>query len=131
MAKKKRYKGHYCKICSEIKANEKFSGKGHINHICKECSSLSVEKRSELVRMRKIMNIECSGFYLSKKDRDNLKKYNKNKKYSEEVREYASRVLDEAQERYEEMQEAMRADEEFYEEDLLDEDFSEEDIYLE
>ena len=131
MAKKKRYKGQYCKICSEIKANEKFSGKGHSNHICKACSSLSVEKRNELVRMRKIMNIECSGFYLSKKDRDNLKKYKKNKNYSEEVREYASRVLDEAQERYEEMQEAKRVDEKFYEEDLLDEDYLDDNNYVE
>ena len=27
--------GHYCKICSEYKSNEKFSGKGHAAHICK------------------------------------------------------------------------------------------------
>jgi len=39
MAKKKR-QGHYCKICGEIKANEKFSGKGHAAHICKSCASL-------------------------------------------------------------------------------------------
>ena len=26
--------GHYCKICGEYKANEKFSGKGHAAHIC-------------------------------------------------------------------------------------------------
>ena len=25
--------GHYCKICGEYKANEKFSGKGHAAHI--------------------------------------------------------------------------------------------------
>jgi hypothetical protein len=41
-------------------------------------------EKNELVRIRKIEKIECSGFYLSKKDRDNLKKYKKNKKYSEE-----------------------------------------------
>ena len=35
---KKRYSGHYCRICSAIKPNEKFSNKGHRNHICKECS---------------------------------------------------------------------------------------------
>ena len=28
--------GHYCKICGEHKANEKFSGKGHAAHICKK-----------------------------------------------------------------------------------------------
>ena len=28
-------RGHYCKVCGEYKANEKFSGKGHAAHICK------------------------------------------------------------------------------------------------
>ena len=38
MAKKKR-QGHYCRICGEYKANEKFSGRGHAQHICKACMS--------------------------------------------------------------------------------------------
>ena len=25
--------GHYCKVCGEYKANEKFSGKGHAAHV--------------------------------------------------------------------------------------------------
>lgn len=39
MAKKKKRHGHYCRICGEYKANEKFSGKGHARHICKSCMS--------------------------------------------------------------------------------------------
>lgn len=39
MAKKKKHSGHYCRICGEYKANEKFSGKGHAQHICKACMS--------------------------------------------------------------------------------------------
>lgn len=39
MAKKKKKQGHYCRICGEYKANEKFSGKGHAQHICKACMS--------------------------------------------------------------------------------------------
>lgn len=39
MAKKKKQQGHYCRICGERKANEKFSGKGHAQHICKTCMS--------------------------------------------------------------------------------------------
>jgi len=27
-------RGHFCKVCGEKKANEKFSGKGHAAHIC-------------------------------------------------------------------------------------------------
>ena len=30
--------GHSCRICGRIRSNEKFSGKGHKNHICKDCS---------------------------------------------------------------------------------------------
>jgi len=30
--------GHYCRICGRTRANEKFSGKGHKNHVCKDCS---------------------------------------------------------------------------------------------
>ena len=36
--------GHYCKICGCVRPNEKFSGRGHKNHICKECASLPKEK---------------------------------------------------------------------------------------
>ena len=39
MAKKKKQQGHYCRICGDYKANEKFSGKGHARHICKSCMS--------------------------------------------------------------------------------------------
>lgn len=39
MPKKKKRQGHYCRICGEYKANEKFSGKGHAQHICKTCMS--------------------------------------------------------------------------------------------
>ena len=35
--------GHYCKVCGEYKANEKFSGKGHAAHVCKSCASLPPE----------------------------------------------------------------------------------------
>ena len=36
--------GHYCKICGKTQANEKFSGKGHKNHLCQDCSSKSTRK---------------------------------------------------------------------------------------
>jgi len=32
--------GHWCRICGRILPNERFSGKGHKNHICKKCSTL-------------------------------------------------------------------------------------------
>ena len=45
--RKNRPHGHYCKVCGEYKANEKFSGKGHAAHICKACSKLSAAEKSE------------------------------------------------------------------------------------
>jgi RimJ/RimL family protein N-acetyltransferase len=45
---KKKHSGHYCKICGEHKANEKFSGKGHAQHICKACSKQTVVQRIEI-----------------------------------------------------------------------------------
>lgn len=47
MAKKK-HTGHYCRICHQYKANEKFSGKGHAKHICKVCQNTPVSKRKEM-----------------------------------------------------------------------------------
>ena len=38
MAKKKKYSGHYCRICGRNRPNEKFSGNGHRIHICKDCA---------------------------------------------------------------------------------------------
>ena len=55
-AKKKKgnkARGHYCYVCGEHKANEKFSGSGHAKHICKKCQSLPLAKRNEMIALRK------------------------------------------------------------------------------
>ena len=57
--------GHYCKICGEHKANEKFSGKGHAAHICKKCAALSPEERSKQMTLTKLENLP---WYLSKEN---------------------------------------------------------------
>lgn len=59
MAKKKRGRpqGHYCKICGEYKANEKFSGKGHAAHICKACSRLSAAEQAEAIAINRLMDL--------------------------------------------------------------------------
>lgn len=54
--KKKRPHGHYCKICGEHKANEKFSGKGHAAHICKSCSRLSAAEKAAAMDMNRLMD---------------------------------------------------------------------------
>ena len=49
--------GHFCKVCGEHKANEKFSGKGHAAHICKACAGLPVAERNEMMVIRKILGM--------------------------------------------------------------------------
>jgi len=44
----KKHRGHYCRICGNVKSNESFSGKGHKTHVCKKCASLPKEKRKFL-----------------------------------------------------------------------------------
>ena len=39
--------GHYCRICGRTLANEKFTGKGHKNHICKNCSKKCNRKENK------------------------------------------------------------------------------------
>lgn len=53
IAKKKPH-GHYCCVCGEHKANEKFSGKGHASRICKACAALPVAERNAQQAIRRI-----------------------------------------------------------------------------
>lgn len=46
--------GHYCKICGRSRPNEKFSGKGHKNHICKECARKPKEERDVILHENEI-----------------------------------------------------------------------------
>jgi hypothetical protein len=42
---------HYCRICGRGRANEKFSGRGHRNHICKDCQRLPRDQLDRIERM--------------------------------------------------------------------------------
>lgn len=64
--------GHYCKVCGDYKANEKFSGQGHAAHICKSCASLSMEERNQQITLTRIMNLP---WHLSKEQCAWLKKH--------------------------------------------------------
>lgn len=90
MAKRKsnRPHGHYCKICGEYKANEKFSGKGHAAHICKACSKLSAAEKSERMTLNRLENMLGGG--ISKEQRKWLE--NRLRDDRPEVRETAKMV---------------------------------------
>jgi len=48
--------GHWCRICGRSRPNEKFSGKGHKNHICKECSSKPKDEIEAIDQTEEIFN---------------------------------------------------------------------------
>jgi len=57
--------GHNCRICGRRRPNEKFTGRGHRNHICKDCQRLPreelgrIERLDELVRFLDQSNISA------------------------------------------------------------------------
>ena len=89
MAKKKLYQGHYCYVCGEIKANEKFSGKGHAKHICKECCKLAPEEKDRKVLKTKLDHLLDYG-QLSKQNKEFLN----NTLHSKDpiIKEYAENI---------------------------------------
>lgn len=46
--------GHWCRVCHRILPNEKFSGKGHNDHICKKCARLPKEEREAIMQVDEI-----------------------------------------------------------------------------
>lgn len=91
MAKKKR-QGHYCRICGEYKANEKFSGKGHARHICKECQSLPVDVQADMIRCNEVERAAFK-YPMSRQDWELLERYAKKYKDRESGR-FAQDMLD-------------------------------------
>ncbi len=83
MAKKKRYRGHFCKVCRKILPNEKFSGKGHAAHICKKCTRKSKARKSEEIAIARIHSL-LSHHNLSRDNRKMLENCTHNS--SERVR---------------------------------------------
>jgi uncharacterized protein YozE (UPF0346 family) len=85
------FKGHYCKICGEHKANEKFSGKGHAAHICKVCASKSPAEQSEDMTINRLHGMAFRR--LSGTEMEWLK--NRRNDSRPEVRELAGQVFEE------------------------------------
>ena len=63
--------GHYCRICGRTRANEKFSGRGHRDHICKDCQRLPVKERDRITCIDELYGfLEQS--HISQKNLDRL-----------------------------------------------------------
>ena len=88
---KKRYRGHYCKVCGRILPNEKFSGKGHAAHICKACAKKPEEKREEAFALNRISRVYRYGD-LSRNNRGMLENYSHSP--NERIREVATEAIE-------------------------------------
>lgn len=87
MPKKNRPHGHYCKICGEYKANEKFSGKGHAAHICKVCSRLSAAEKAAAMDMNRLMSFPMRRLSDSEKKWLQAKMHDKSPEVADTARE--------------------------------------------
>lgn len=85
--KKNRPHGHYCKICGEYKANEKFSGKGHAAHICKACSHLSAAEKAAAMDMNRLMSFPMRRLSDSEKKWLQTKMHDKSPEVADTARE--------------------------------------------
>ena len=92
MAKKKKQQGHYCRICGEYKANEKFNGKGHARHICKKCQSLPEEVKTDMIRCNEVERAAFK-YPMTRQDWELLEKYASKYKDKESGR-FAQDMLD-------------------------------------
>jgi len=51
----RKQRGHFCWCCGRIRANEKFTGRGHARHLCRDCSMLG---KDELAYRQAALDIE-------------------------------------------------------------------------
>jgi hypothetical protein len=42
---------HFCRICGRARPNEKFSGRGHRQHVCKDCQRMPRKKHDRIERL--------------------------------------------------------------------------------
>jgi hypothetical protein len=86
----KKLPGHYCWCCGRRRPNERFSGRGHRQHVCEECLKLGKE---ELAYRQHVWNIDrlltWDGMVLPKQ-RATFERYLSHP--DARVREYANRV---------------------------------------
>jgi len=83
--------GRWCRICHSLLANEKFSGKGHKNHICKKCASMPKEKRDAIEQTDEVFGY-LGQSHISKKNMSRLKTLSSSS--NERIAELAGVVLE-------------------------------------
>lgn len=88
--KRKKTRGCYCWCCDSVRANEKFSGKGHTRHLCKDCARLGKEELAYRQGVRDIDRLLRWGPFIPRKRRKEFATYLSHpnpriQKYAQEV----------------------------------------------
>ena len=68
---KKKRSGHYCRSCGRSRPNEKYSGKGHRNHVCKKCARNPKTEINEIDQSEEIFSFMQQS-HISKKNVERL-----------------------------------------------------------
>ena len=82
--------GHYCWSCDRMRANEKFSGRGHAQHLCKDCVRLGKEELAYRQAIRNLERLVTWEGIIPRKKREQFRKYLEHK--DERVRVYARQI---------------------------------------
>ncbi len=92
MAKKKKRRGHYCRICHSYRPNQAFSGKGHASHVCKHCQKLPKAERFHIEAMDRMWDFLFRQSHVSDQNIAQLVEYVESEDRG--VSEFASLVLE-------------------------------------
>ena len=87
---RKRRRGHYCWSCDRMRANEKFSGRGHARHLCKDCARLGKEELAYRQAIRTLERLVTWEGFIPRTKRQRFRKYLEHE--DDRVRDYARRI---------------------------------------
>ena len=90
MGTRKKARGHFCWCCGRVRANERFSGRGHARHLCKECSKLGKEELAYRQAVRDIDGLLDWNGVVRRKQRKSFERFLSHP--DERVRRYAEDV---------------------------------------
>ncbi len=99
MGKPKKARGHFCWCCERVKANERFSGRGHALHLCNDCSKLGKEELAYRQAVRDINQLLDWDGVVRRKQRKSFERFlshpdERVRRYAEEVAAEDSRARD-------------------------------------
>ncbi len=73
--RRKQRRGHYCWSCGRTRANEKFSGRGHVEHLCKDCARLGKEELAYRQTVRDLEQLLTWDGHVPRRNLEQFRKY--------------------------------------------------------